>query len=66
MKTNTPLADALMVRIRDQYPRENGEGHRKRFIDMVRNGDPDLREEIVKGLFGVFLQRPTDKRAPTR
>jgi hypothetical protein len=65
MKTNTPLADALMVRIRDQYPRENGEGHRKRFIDMVRNGDPDLREEIVKSLFAVYLQRATDNRTRT-
>jgi hypothetical protein len=35
MKTNTPLADALMLRIRDQYTRESEEQHRKRFLEMV-------------------------------
>ena len=30
MKTNTPLADALMSRIRDLYPSESEERHRKR------------------------------------
>jgi hypothetical protein len=64
MTTNTPMADALMLRIRNQYPHESAERHRKRFIEIVRNGDPDLREEIVNSLFGVFLQRPADKRAP--
>ena len=61
MKTNTPLADALMLRICDQYPDESEERHRKRFIEIVRNGDPDLREEITKSLFAVYLQRATDK-----
>jgi hypothetical protein len=61
MKTDTPLADALMLRIRDQYPDESEERHRKRFIEIVRNGDPDLREEITKSLFAVYLQRATDK-----
>ena len=56
MKTNTPLADALMSRIRDQYRHESEERHRKRFIEIVRN-DPDLREEITKSLFAVYLQR---------
>ena len=65
MKTNTPLADALMLRIRDQYPDESEERHRKRFIEIVRNGDPDLRQEITKSLFAVFLQRATDKSAWT-
>jgi hypothetical protein len=57
MKTNTPLADALMSRIRDQYPRESEERHRKRFIEMVRNGPPALREEITKSLFVVYSNR---------
>jgi hypothetical protein len=57
MKTNTPLADALMLRIRDQYTRESEEQHRKRFLEMVRNGDPELREEIVKSLFAVYSNR---------
>jgi hypothetical protein len=57
MKTNTPLADALMLRIRDQYPCESEERHRKRFIEMVRNGDPELREEIAKSLFAVYSNR---------
>ena len=57
MKTNTPLADALMSRIRDQYPSESEERHRKRFIEMVRNGHPELREEITKSLFAVYLNR---------
>jgi hypothetical protein len=57
MKTNTPLADAPMLRIRDQYPGESEERHRKRFIEMVRNGDPELREEIVKSLFAVYSNR---------
>jgi hypothetical protein len=55
MTTNTPMADALMSRIRDQYPHESVERHRKRFIEIVRNGDPNLREEIVNSLFGVFF-----------
>ena len=63
MKTNTPLADALMLRIRDQYPGESEERHRKRFIEMVRNGDPELREEIVKSLFAVLLQPDLPMRA---
>ena len=57
MKTNTPLADALMLRIRDQSPRESEEQHSKRFLEMVRNGDPELREEIVKSLFAVYSNR---------
>jgi hypothetical protein len=57
MKTNTPLADALMLRIRDQYTRESEEQDRKRFLEMVRNGDPELREEIVKSLFAVYSNR---------
>jgi hypothetical protein len=57
MKTNTPLADALMLKIRDQYPREREEQHRKRFLEIVRNGDPQLREEIVKSLFAVYSNR---------
>jgi hypothetical protein len=61
MKTNTPLADALMLRIRDQFPDESEERHRKRFIEIVRNGDPELRQEITKSLFAVYLQRATDK-----
>jgi hypothetical protein len=65
MKTNTPMADALMSRIRDQYPDESAERHRKRFIESVRNGDPDLREEIVNSLFGIYLQRGADKSART-
>jgi hypothetical protein len=48
MKTNTPLADALMSRIRDQYPSESEERHRKRFIETVRNDPPELREEICR------------------
>jgi hypothetical protein len=31
------------------------ERHRKRFIEMVRNGDWKIREEIVKSLFAVYL-----------
>jgi len=54
MKTNTPLADALWLRIRDQYPGESEGRHRKRFIEMVRNGHPGLREEITKSLFAVY------------
>jgi hypothetical protein len=46
-----------MLRIRDQYPGESEERHRKRFIEMVRNGDPELREEIVKSLFAVYSNR---------
>jgi hypothetical protein len=65
MKTNTPLADALMLRIRDRYPHETEEGHRKRFIEIVRNGDPNLREEITKSLFAIYFQRATDKSAQT-
>jgi hypothetical protein len=57
MKTNTPLADALMLRIRNQFPRESEEQHRKRFIEMVRNGDWKIREEIAKSLFAVYLNR---------
>jgi hypothetical protein len=57
MKTNTPLADALMWRICDRFPRECEERHRKRFIEMVRNGDWKIREEIVKSLFAVYLNR---------
>jgi hypothetical protein len=57
MKTNTPLADALMLRIRNQFPRESEERHHKRFIEMVRNGDPELREEILKSLFAVYLNQ---------
>jgi hypothetical protein len=56
MKTNTPLADALMLRIRDQYPSESEERHCKRFLEMVRNGHPELREEITKSLFAVYWQ----------
>jgi hypothetical protein len=43
MTPNTPLADALMLKIRDQYPHESEERHRKRFMELVRNGDPELR-----------------------
>ena len=57
MQTNTPLADALMLKIRAQYPHESEERHRKRFIEMVRNSDPEVREEIVKSLFAVYLSR---------
>jgi hypothetical protein len=57
MKTNTPLADALMLRIRNQYPDESEDRLRKRFIEMVRNGDWKIREEIVKSLFAVYLNR---------
>ena len=57
MKTNTPSADSLMLRIRNQYPHESEERHRKRFIEMVRNGDWKIREEIVKSLFAVYLSR---------
>jgi hypothetical protein len=57
--TNTPLADALMLRIRDQYPFESEERHRKLFIEIVRNGDPDLREEITKSLFAVYWRPPS-------
>ena len=57
VKTNTPSADALMSSIRNQFPRESEEQHRKRFIEMVRNGDWKIREEIVKSLFAVYLNR---------
>ena len=57
MKTNTPLADALMLRIRNQYPDESEDRLRKRFIEMVRNDDWKIREEIVKSLFAVYLNR---------
>jgi hypothetical protein len=57
MKPNTPLADELMLRIRDQHPSESEERHRKRFIEMVRNGHPELREEITRSLFAVYLNR---------
>lgn len=59
MKTNTPLADALMSRIRDQYPNESEQRHRKRFIEMVRNGQPELREEITQSLFALYSNRTT-------
>jgi hypothetical protein len=64
VQTNTPLADALMLRIRDQYPHESEERHRKRFIEIVRNGDPDLREEITRSLFAVYFQLATRQRGP--
>jgi hypothetical protein len=54
MKTNTPSAEALMLRIRNQYPLESEEQHRKRFIEMVRNGDWKIRGEIVNSLFAVY------------
>jgi hypothetical protein len=54
---NPPSADALMSSIRNQFPRESEEQHRKRFIEMVRNGDWKIREEIVKGLFAGYLNR---------
>jgi hypothetical protein len=57
MKSNTPLADALMLRIRNQYPDDSEDRLRKRFIEMVRNGDWKIREEIVKSLFAVYLNR---------
>jgi hypothetical protein len=57
MKTNTPSADALMSGIRNQFPFESEEQHRKRFLEMVRNGDWKIREEIVKSLFAVYLNR---------
>ncbi len=57
MKTNTPLADALMLRIHNQFPSEGEEQHRKRFIEIVRNGDWKIREEIVKSLFAVYSNR---------
>ena len=57
MNPNTPLSDALMLKIRNQYPDEIVERHRKRFMEMVRNGDPELREEIVKSLFAVYSNR---------
>jgi len=57
MKPNTPLADALMLKIRNQYPYKSEERHRKRFMEMVRNGVPELREEIVKSLFAVYSSR---------
>jgi hypothetical protein len=63
MKPNTPLADALMSWIRDKYPNESEERRRKRFIEMVRNGQPELREEITKSLFAVYLNRTTYKAA---
>ena len=54
MTPNTPLADALMLKICDQYPHESEERHRKRFMELVRNGDPRLREEIAKSLFAIY------------
>src|ERR1700722_3173124 len=57
MKTNTPSTDALMSSIRNQFPRESEEQHRKRFIEMVRNGDWKIREEVVKSLFAVYVNR---------
>jgi hypothetical protein len=57
MKSNTPLADSLMLRIRNQYPDDSEDRLRKRFIEMVRNGDWKIREEIVKSLFAVYLNR---------
>ena len=63
MKPNTPLADALMLKIRNQYPHESEERHRKRFMEMVRNGVPELREEIAKSLFAVYSSR-ADNVAP--
>jgi hypothetical protein len=60
MMPNTPLADALMLKIRDQYPHESEERHRKRFMELVRNGDPELREEIAKGLFAIYSTRPRE------
>ena len=60
MNPNTPLADALMLKIRNQYPHESEERHRKRFMEMVRNGDPELREEIAKSLFAVYSSRADD------
>ena len=63
MKTNTPSADALMLRIRNQFPRESEEQHCKRFIEIVRNGDWRLREEIVKSLFAVYLNRVIDEHS---
>jgi hypothetical protein len=47
----------MFCRIHDQYARESDEQHRKRFLEMVRNGDPELREEIVKSLFAVYSNR---------
>ena len=43
--------------IRNQFSRESEEQHRKRFIEMVRNGEWKIREEIVKSLFAVYLNR---------
>ena len=63
MKPNTPLADALMLKIRNQYPHESEERHRKRFMEVVRNGVPELREEIAKSLFAVYSSR-ADNVAP--
>jgi hypothetical protein len=60
MTPNTPLADALMLKIRDQYPHESEERHRKRFMELVRNGDPQLREEIAKSLFAIYSTRPRE------
>jgi hypothetical protein len=57
MKPNTPMADALMLKIRNLYPHETEGRHRKRFMEMVRNGDPVLREEIAKSLFAVYSSR---------
>jgi hypothetical protein len=50
-------AISLMLRIRNQFPRDSEEQHRKHFIEMVRNGDWQIREEIVKSLFAVYLNR---------
>jgi hypothetical protein len=60
MTPNTPLADALMLKIRDQYPHESEERHRKRFMELVRNGAPELREEIAKSLFAIYSTRPRE------
>ena len=57
MKPNTPMADALMLKIRNQYSHETGERHRKRLMEMARNGDPALREEIAKSLFAIYSSR---------
>ena len=62
MTPNTPLADALMLKIRDQYPHESEERHRKRFMELVRNGDPQLREEIAKSLFAIYSTRLRESR----
>ena len=55
MQTNTPFGRCAHAEIRAQYPHESEERHRKRFIEMVRNSDPEVREEIVMSLFAVYL-----------